>query len=327
MDYAPLIPFAFAPAFLLGGCRFVPPADARAAVHRHPPPDDPVLARAVAMMDEGDAVGLRGLLGEHPALVRQRVRGGHDWYTEGYFKNATLLHFVAINPCFEGERLPANLVEMARVILDAGAEVDAGCGENGEGTTLGLVVSGMRARTNGLQEPLIRLLVERGATMGRAIDAALGQNEPGAARLLVELGTEKTLPDHAAFGEVREVQRVLAGRGATIETKRRALERAARYGHAAVVSRLCSVDGAGLDPGGFNPEAPGYDGRCTPLHLAAYHGHLETARVLVRCGANHKVRDTMWNGTPRDWAKHGGHGEVAAWLDGLTNRETQEGAR
>ncbi|MEM6552605.1 MAG: ankyrin repeat domain-containing protein [Planctomycetota bacterium] len=295
-------------------------------MHRHPPPDDPLLARAVVMMDDGDAEGLRRLLAEHPGLVAERLTGGHEMYEKGYFKHATLLHFVAINPCFEGERLPGNLVEVAAVILDAGAEVDAGCGEDGRGTTLGLVASGMRARSNGLQEPLIRLLVERGARLGRAIDAALGENELDAARLLVELGTQMTLPDYAAFGEWREVGRMIAAGGVTEAAKRRALERAARYGHREVVVQLCSADHGGLRADGLNPGEPGYDGRCTPLHLAAYYGHLETARELVKWGAPPEARDTMWQGTARDWAEHGGQGEVVALLDGFARRQAEGGA-
>lgn len=276
-------------------------------LHRHPAPDDPLLAKAVAMIDTGDAAGLRQLLVEYPGLVRQRLKGGHDWYTQGYFKDATLLHFVAANPCFEGERLPENLVEIAGVILDAGAEVDAGCGEDGQGTTLGLVASGMRVRQNGLQEPLIRLLVERGADPDHAIGAALGENEPEAARLLLELGATKTLPVVAALGDQAVVNRMI--RDASDLDRRRALALAALHGRRRCVEML--VD-RGVDPNQLNP--PGTHAHATPLHNAVNGNHPETVVVLVTRGADMRAKDTMWDADAFGWAEYMGHDEVLATL-------------
>src|SRR6516162_5247652 len=77
--------------------------------------EDAVFRQAVALLDAGDAVGLRAHLRMYPHLVHQRVafEGGN------YFKNPTLLEFVAENPVRHGT-LPVNIVEIARVILDAG---------------------------------------------------------------------------------------------------------------------------------------------------------------------------------------------------------------
>ncbi|MEO1235187.1 MAG: ankyrin repeat domain-containing protein [Planctomycetota bacterium] len=313
MDYALFIGLAFALSCLLEGCRLAQPADGDAATHRHPPPDDPRLARAVAMIDDGDAEGLRRLLADHPELVRQRVRAGHEAYVRGYFRGATLLHFVAANPCFEGERLPANLVEVAGVILDAGAAVDTGCGGDGRGTTLGLVASGMRARQNRLQAPLIRLLVERGADPDRALDAALGQGEIDAARLLVELGAKKTLPACAAFDEPQEVKRIIQQESPSEDDRRRALAYAALYGNKGSIFYLCSAD-YGDTPNGFNPE--GAHAHATPLHLAAYHGHAEAVRELVKWGARLETQDKLWGKTPRGWAEYGGRAGVVELIDG-----------
>lgn len=280
--------------------------------HRHPTPDDPLLAQAVAMIDDGDAGGLRALLTDHPELVRQRLAGGHDAYAKGYFKDATLLHFVAANPRFEGERLPTNLAEIAEVILNAGAAVDAGCGEDGQGTTLGLVASGMLARTNGLQAPLIRLLVERGADPDRAMSAALAEGEIDAARLLVELGAAKTLSVYAAFDEPQEVKRIVTHENPSEHDRRLALAIAARYGHRGPIFYLCSAD-YGDTPNAYNPR--GAHAHATPLHLAAYHGHLEAARELIKWGARLDTKDKVWEGTPRGWAEHGGHPEVVELID------------
>jgi len=73
--------------------------------------------RAVDFLDRGDAQSLRAHLMAHSNLVRQHVtlEGGN------YFRNPTLLEFVAENPVRRGT-LPANIVEVTRVILDAGAK-------------------------------------------------------------------------------------------------------------------------------------------------------------------------------------------------------------
>ena len=71
------------------------------------------------LLDDGDVDGLRDHLARHPHLVRQHVafEGGN------YFSDPTLLEFVAENPV-RHDGLPPNIVEVARVILEAGAKSD-----------------------------------------------------------------------------------------------------------------------------------------------------------------------------------------------------------
>src|SRR5436305_3588414 len=82
--------------------------------------EDATFRRAVDLIDAGDVAGLRVHLQQHPNVVHQRVvfEGGN------YFRNPSLLEFVAENPVRHGT-LPANIVEVTRVILDAGAERSA----------------------------------------------------------------------------------------------------------------------------------------------------------------------------------------------------------
>src|ERR1700682_2325210 len=82
--------------------------------------EDATFRRAVELLDAGDVAGLRAHLNQHPNLVHQRVafEGGN------YFRNPTLLEFVAENPVRHGT-LPANIVEVTKVILDAGASQSA----------------------------------------------------------------------------------------------------------------------------------------------------------------------------------------------------------
>ena len=75
--------------------------------------------RAVDLLDAGDVEGLRAHLNEYPNIVHQRVsfEGGN------YFRNPGLLQFTAENPIRHGT-LPANIVSVAKVILEAGAQAD-----------------------------------------------------------------------------------------------------------------------------------------------------------------------------------------------------------
>src|SRR5678809_1721682 len=73
--------------------------------------------QAVKFITSGDEYALRSLLAKHPDLIRQRSRANH---------RATLLHYVAANGV-EGEvqLSPGNAPAITRLLLEAGAEVDA----------------------------------------------------------------------------------------------------------------------------------------------------------------------------------------------------------
>ena len=69
---------------------------------------------------DGDLAGLQSLLRENPALTRARSARIH---------HATLLYYLAANGIEDfRQRSPANAPDIARLLLDAGAEVDALCG-------------------------------------------------------------------------------------------------------------------------------------------------------------------------------------------------------
>jgi hypothetical protein len=72
--------------------------------------------RAVELLDDGDVEQLKAHLRQRPQLVEQRV----VFEGENYFREPTLLEFVAENPT-RHECLPPSIVEVARAILDAGA--------------------------------------------------------------------------------------------------------------------------------------------------------------------------------------------------------------
>src|SRR4051812_26450357 len=136
--------------------------------------EDPVFARAVLAVVDGDESALRELLEHDPRLVRARARATH---------RATLLHYVAANGVEdELQRVPPNAVAIARLLLAAGAEVDAPCDAYGGryATTLALLVSSVHPAAAGLSGELTGLLCEAGA----AVDGPDGDCEPLATALL-----------------------------------------------------------------------------------------------------------------------------------------------
>jgi len=260
--------------------------------------EDPIFRHAVDLLDEGAVHNLRAFLALHPKLAQQRVtlEGGN------YFRNPSLLEFVAGNPIRRG-KLPPNIVDVARVILDAGARNDP-CALN---QTLGLVCSGRVPRECGAQIPLICLLCQYGAEPDRAIYAALTHAEFDAVNALIRVGGCADFVVAAGLGRERDVRGLLAL--ADHRDLHRALAVASQFGHTAIVRLLLE---AGEDPNRYNPV--GFHSHSTPLHQAVAGGHGATVRVLVEHGARLDLKDTLWQGTPAGWAEHEGRTEIREYL-------------
>ena len=258
--------------------------------------EDPIFRLAVDLLDAGDVAGLRAYLRQHSSLVRQHVvfEGGN------YFRNPTLLEFVAENPVRRG-RLPHNIVEVARVILDAGVEQSA------LNETLMLVCTGSVPRESRVQRPLIDLLCDHGADPNSAIQAAALHGEFEAVNALIKYGARIDLPVAAALGRIEDAVRLLPE--ACGEDSHQALTLASQFGHVEIVRLLIE---AGEDPNRYNPV--GGHSHTTPLHQAAGAGHEEVVRLLVERGARLDLKDLLWQATPADWAKHAGRTEIEAYL-------------
>lgn len=54
------------------------------------------------------------------------------------------------------------------------------------------------------------------------------------------------------------------------------------------------------------------------LHQAAVNNDVAMLELLVERGADTKVRDTLWNGTPLGWAAHNRKAEAEAYLRSMT---------
>lgn len=259
---------------------------------------DAALRRAVELLDSGDTAGLRAHLVDYPELVHQHV----DFQGGNYFRNPTLLEFVAENPIRRGT-LPGNIVDVAKVILDAGAKQNAATLNE----TLGLVSSGRVPRECGLQVPLIDLLCDYGADPNHAVSPALVHGEVEAVNALIARGADMDLTVAAAMGLSEEARRLLPE--ADGEKRHHALALASQFGHLDIVRLLLD---AGEDPSRYNPI--GFHSHSTPLHQAAFAGHYDVVRLLVERGARMDMKDTLWQGTPANWARHGHQTDIENYL-------------
>jgi hypothetical protein len=268
----------------------------RLTLPHHERIEDVTFRRAVDLIDAGDVAGLRTHLKQHPSLVHQRLvfEGGN------YFRNPSLLEFIAENPVRHGS-LPANIVEVARVILDAGVERSAMI------EALMLVSTGRIPRECRVQVPLIDLLCDYGADPDNAIRAATLHGEFEAVNALIARGARFDLPIAAALGRVDAARRLLAQ--ASPEDRHLALTLAADVGDVEVVRLLLD---AGEDPNRYNPV--GGHSHTTPLHQAAGAGHEEVVRLLVERGARLDMKDILWRATPTGWARHAGRAAIEAYL-------------
>ena len=220
------------------------------------------------------------------------------------------MEFVAENPVRNGT-LPANIVDVTKVILDAGPSQSA------LNETLMLVSTGSVPRECRVQLPLIDLLCDYGADPNRAVQVAALHGELEALNALIGRGARIDLPVAAALGRAAEARRLLAG--AKSEDRHLALSLAADLGHVEIVRLLLD---AGEDPNRYNPV--GGHSHTTPLHQAAGGGHTEVVRLLVERGARLDLKDILWQATPADWARYAGRTEVEAYLRAQSTGSKQQ---
>ncbi|HZB24964.1 MAG TPA: ankyrin repeat domain-containing protein, partial [Vicinamibacterales bacterium] len=278
----------------------------------------PRFEEALAAFDAGDAARLRELLRADPPLARARTNLDPPY---GYFSGATLLHFIAGNPSRD-RPLPATILELARVIVAAGADVRARTlGPNG-GDTMGLLLTSKAASDAGVTAPLVDLLLASGAsvdvTRDDCLDASLANHAPRAAEKLIALGANSDLLSAAALGRLDLVQGAFHEDGTLRDPPRRggreldpqdAIGLAALYAYVRgardVVDFLLEKDGNWNITGVNNG---------TILHRAAFAGDLEMVKRLVQRGADVTDRNNPFRSTPPGWAEHNKQQAVFDWL-------------
>jgi hypothetical protein len=257
---------------------------------------------AVDAIVAGDAHTLKALLRKHPELGRARSTRDH---------RSTLLHYVSANGVEDfRQKTPPNIVEITRILLDAGADVNAESDAYGGGcTAIGLVGTSIHPEEAGVQIALLETLMDRGAWIEKpgvagnqhtAVTGCLANGQPEAARFFAERGARLDLEAAAGIGRLDVVRTFFDARGKLKrETTRAQLESgflyACGYGHADVVRFLL---GHGASAGTHNEHGE------TGLHWTTYGPHPEIARMLVAAGAPLDARDTVFQATPADWARH-----------------------
>jgi Ankyrin repeats (3 copies) len=265
-----------------------PDRDAILALLARPVIGDPELRDAVAAIHAGDLAAIERLA---PGLLHRRIVEPEE-YGGSYFHNPMLLWFVAGNPGLR--RLPDNIADVTRALLSLGpAQAD-------RNYTLGLVMTSALAREQGHQIPLMHELLEAGATATPdAVAGALAHQELEAVRELIRRGHPMTAPIAAALGELgapprQEAQLMLALAviNDQVDAARLALE-------------------AGADVNAFLP----IHEHSTALHQAALTDDPELLALLVSHGARRDIKDTVWNGTPLDWAIHEQRPRARAFLE------------
>jgi len=231
----------------------------------------------------GDVPTLKKLLQENPRLARQCSTREH---------RATLLHYCSANGV-EGyrQKTPKNIVEITRILLEAGAEVDAGADVyGGDCTTLGLAATSVHPEKAGVQSGLMQVLLDYGAvtdkpgiTGGRhsLIRGCLANGRPRAARWLAEHGAKLDLEAAAGTGLLDVVKTFFDSNGglqppATQQDLQRGFVWACGYGYEDVVEFLLS-HGADLEDDAGSDEPP--------LHMAVVGPSLSIVKLLIARGA------------------------------------------
>ena len=213
-----------------------------------------------------------------------------------YFTGATLLHHVAGNPGSgpvgrTRPPLPANSADIARALLDAGADVNATTlGPNG-GDTMGLLVTSKQASDANVVGPLIDVLLEYGArldlTSDDCLDGSLANHAPRAAEKMIALGAKPDVLAAAALGRMdllraffrrrrpAAVPSAAAGQG----DGRAATPSGWRCSTPTSASRRDAVDFLLEKDGNWNMIGVNNG---AALHRAAFAGDLDMVRRLVR---------------------------------------------
>jgi ankyrin repeat protein len=271
---------------------------------------------AVDAIVSGDLDTLRQLLHADPALVRARSTREH---------RSTLLHYVSANGVEDfRQKTPPNIVSIAELLIDSGADVNAESDAyGGHSTTLGLTATSLHPEKAGVQISLLELLLARGANIEQrgqagnghgAVVGCLANGQWEAARFLAGRGATLDLEGAAGLGDVTALARFIDERGqlrngATLEQLRSGFVYAAGYGRDEAVRFLLSR--------GVSPDTAAAGGE-TGLHWTTFGPHPATAQVLLEAGARIDLRDDQWQATPLDWA-------LFHWANGYTAAQRERG--
>jgi ankyrin repeat protein len=247
--------------------------------------------RAADAVINGDAVVLEGMLRQNPELAHARSPREH---------RSTLLHYVSANGVEDyRQKTPTNAVEIATILLDAGAAVDAIADAYGKGTPLGLTATSIHPLRAGVLIPLLEVLLARGASVNGApggwnpVNACLANGRKLGSEFLANHGAKLDLEGAAGVGRIELVKTFFNEDGslnynATKPQMESGFIWACEYGRAEVADFLLQM---GVDQKTYRQF------KLTGLHWAAASGDINTVKTLLRQGAPLEARN-VWGGTP-----------------------------
>jgi ankyrin repeat protein len=233
-------------------------------------------AAAISAVINGEAADLRELLAADPALATARASAKH---------RATLLHYVSANAVEDGlQKTPPNAVEIADILLAAGADADATFQDGKSGSTpLVMLVTSGHPHDARLGGALVEAFVRGGASVdgldgdGLPLSFALGFGYTDSAEALVRCGaTVSGIQAYAGVGRAEPLEATLREGDHDAKALVNALHRASKHGREACVLLL-------LDHGA-DMLAAGWQNN-TALHFAAEYGHASVVDLLVARGA------------------------------------------
>ena len=252
---------------------------------------------AVDAIVSGDSAALKKLLRQNPELVRERSTREH---------RSTLLHYVSANGVEDfRQKTPKNIVEITKMLLDAGADVNAESDAyGGRSTTLGLTATSCHPEAAGVMLPLLELLIKHGALIdgpdgGSEVNGCLHNGRGEAAEFLANRGAQLDLEGAAGVGRLDVVKSFFTDDGslkppATREQMIDGFAWACEFGRSSVVDFLLKKS--------VEIDAKLRHNGQTGLHWAAYGGHADTVKLLLERGAAVDAKDESFDGTPLEWA-------------------------
>ena len=248
-------------------------------------------------------------------------------------------HLLAQNPALAKYKGPedhaplrwASTVEVARLLIDAGADIEG---------VLGYVVE------KGYDE-VARLLIEKGAPVDISLAVRMGdaervraflRDDPSlattprlillnkaknveVATLLVETGADLNkrdpghhmLPVEWCILQGHELARFLIAQGA-----QKTIHMVCQLGDVVMAKELLDQDPSLAN---LVPKYPHIMDGYAPLHVSIWGSHLDLIRLLVERGASLKTRSAILDLTPLGWAKRTGNEEVIQMLKELGAEE------